>query len=214
MPFVDAPVAPKKPATVVKFRKTELCRYYPKCTKGQDCLYAHSEAELRVRPNFTKTRMCAGFRDGRCKLPASQCAFAHGREDLRPSGEPSPAARTKAEQRPKQRLASEAPQYIDLSSCQMAKPAAPMPPPPGLDLPAAHTDDAMTPTASGASTPTSTAKGSWGSGSCTPSNEAHFMPPGVADLTLAWLKDLGGAIAMSPDAFQAEAATVVARLRL
>mmetsp|Transcript_76841 Transcript_76841/g.222047 ORF Transcript_76841/g.222047 Transcript_76841/m.222047 type:complete len:195 (-) Transcript_76841:81-665(-) len=79
-----------------KFEKTVMCRYYPKCAKGSDCMYAHAESELRRRPNMTKTRMCVGYESGRCPLPASECQFAHGWRDLldaegRPAAEASPA---------------------------------------------------------------------------------------------------------------------------
>jgi len=135
--------APKKTtpaACAVKFRNTELCRYYPKCGKGEECPYAHSECELRSRPNFTKTRMCAGYKDGRCKLAAADCPFAHGRHDLRPSGEP---------QAQRKRPVAAKPPKLQLA----------MAPPPGL-----AEDGALTPTASGASTPTSFAR----SGASTP----------------------------------------------
>lgn len=66
------------------FKKTAICRYYPRCHQGDECKFAHASEELRVRPNLTKTRMCAGYYDGRCTLPASECGFAHGEEDLRP----------------------------------------------------------------------------------------------------------------------------------
>mmetsp|Transcript_46020 Transcript_46020/g.129486 ORF Transcript_46020/g.129486 Transcript_46020/m.129486 type:complete len:194 (+) Transcript_46020:98-679(+) len=133
-------------ACAVKFRKTELCRYYPKCAKGSDCPYAHSENELRSRPNFTKTRMCAGYKDGRCQLPASDCPFAHGRQDLRPTGE--------GQQRPALAAAVKSP-------VRGLKMGLAVPPPPGLSE---FADGALTPTASGASTPTSFAR----SGASTP----------------------------------------------
>lgn len=66
------------------FKKTSICRYFPRCHQGDQCKFAHTSEELRVRPNLTKTRMCAGYFDGRCRLSASECGFAHGDEDLRP----------------------------------------------------------------------------------------------------------------------------------
>eukprot|EP00429_Kryptoperidinium_foliaceum_P016315 CAMPEP_0176038768 /NCGR_PEP_ID=MMETSP0120_2-20121206/19215_1 /TAXON_ID=160619 /ORGANISM="Kryptoperidinium foliaceum, Strain CCMP 1326" /LENGTH=253 /DNA_ID=CAMNT_0017372163 /DNA_START=73 /DNA_END=834 /DNA_ORIENTATION=+ len=71
------------PSCAAKFTKTVFCRYFPDCAKGAECNYAHTEDEIRVRPNFTKTRLCSGYLDGSCDLPASECRFAHGPEDLR-----------------------------------------------------------------------------------------------------------------------------------
>jgi len=65
------------------FTKTRPCRFYPRCNKGDACRFAHAPEEIRARPNMTKTRMCAGFYDGRCKLEPHECDFAHGEEDLR-----------------------------------------------------------------------------------------------------------------------------------
>mmetsp|Transcript_47222 Transcript_47222/g.137375 ORF Transcript_47222/g.137375 Transcript_47222/m.137375 type:complete len:225 (-) Transcript_47222:87-761(-) len=73
------------PECALKFKKTMLCRFFPKCAKGGECSYAHSMDELRPRPNFTKTRLCTGFFRGRCPLAADDCLFAHGRSDLRSS---------------------------------------------------------------------------------------------------------------------------------
>lgn len=78
------PDAPPRKQCVEAFKKTAICRYYPRCHLGETCRFAHSPDELRTRPNLTKTRMCAGYCDGRCRLPASKCGFAHGKHDLRP----------------------------------------------------------------------------------------------------------------------------------
>mmetsp|Transcript_126735 Transcript_126735/g.354851 ORF Transcript_126735/g.354851 Transcript_126735/m.354851 type:complete len:221 (-) Transcript_126735:60-722(-) len=72
-----------KRLVVEAFKKTAICRYYPRCHLGDSCRFAHSRDELRTRPNLTKTRMCAGYFDGRCRLPARKCGFAHGEHDLR-----------------------------------------------------------------------------------------------------------------------------------
>lgn len=58
------------------FKKTTLCRYFPRCHLGDTCMFAHHYGELRQRPNTTKTKMCAGFFDGRCRLPADECGLA------------------------------------------------------------------------------------------------------------------------------------------
>jgi len=66
----------------VQFKKTRPCRFFPKCAKGNACAFAHGVQELRSGPDFTKSKMCAGWRDGRCKLLPSQCRFAHGPNEL------------------------------------------------------------------------------------------------------------------------------------
>jgi len=65
-----------------QFLKTQQCRFYPKCTKGDACRFAHSDAELKRGPSFTKSKLCAGWKDGRCKLAPQDCRFAHGPSDL------------------------------------------------------------------------------------------------------------------------------------
>eukprot|EP00445_Apocalathium_hangoei_P064351 CAMPEP_0204119050 /NCGR_PEP_ID=MMETSP0361-20130328/6889_1 /ASSEMBLY_ACC=CAM_ASM_000343 /TAXON_ID=268821 /ORGANISM="Scrippsiella Hangoei, Strain SHTV-5" /LENGTH=214 /DNA_ID=CAMNT_0051070145 /DNA_START=91 /DNA_END=735 /DNA_ORIENTATION=+ len=65
-----------------QFQKTQQCRFYPKCTKGDACRFAHSDAEFRRGPIFTKSKLCAGWKDGRCKLAPQDCRFAHGPSDL------------------------------------------------------------------------------------------------------------------------------------
>ncbi|CEL93021.1 unnamed protein product [Vitrella brassicaformis CCMP3155] len=51
------------------------------CTRGESCRYAHSESEVRTRPDLTKTRLCENFQKGECLDP--HCAFAHGEDELR-----------------------------------------------------------------------------------------------------------------------------------
>jgi hypothetical protein len=66
-----------------KFFKTELCRFFPKCAKGEQCPYAHSDTELNVRPDLQKTTLCADWRKGKCPFDSATCKFAHGRWELR-----------------------------------------------------------------------------------------------------------------------------------
>eukprot|EP00443_Scrippsiella_acuminata_P017211 CAMPEP_0115178468 /NCGR_PEP_ID=MMETSP0270-20121206/5916_1 /TAXON_ID=71861 /ORGANISM="Scrippsiella trochoidea, Strain CCMP3099" /LENGTH=250 /DNA_ID=CAMNT_0002591431 /DNA_START=81 /DNA_END=833 /DNA_ORIENTATION=+ len=80
---LDEQALDKSQWTAVKFQKTRPCRFYPRCKNGATCPFAHGEKELRTSPNFTKTRMCAGWADGRCKLDPNVCRFAHGPEELR-----------------------------------------------------------------------------------------------------------------------------------
>jgi len=75
-----------------QFLKTQQCRFYPKCTKGDACRFAHSDAELKRGPSFTKSKLCAGWKDGRCKLTPQDCRFAHGPSDLRSAYLPQSAS--------------------------------------------------------------------------------------------------------------------------
>eukprot|EP00923_Selenidium_pygospionis_P043861 GHVN01075724.1.p1 GENE.GHVN01075724.1~~GHVN01075724.1.p1 ORF type:complete len:190 (+),score=14.71 GHVN01075724.1:807-1376(+) len=71
------------------FAKTKRCAldYMNLCTKGDKCLYVHSNAEQRQPPNMYKTRLCEADRFGRCG--SDSCKFAHGMADLRPVHEGS-----------------------------------------------------------------------------------------------------------------------------
>lgn len=188
-------------ACAVKFSKTELCRYHPKCHRGDQCLYAHSEAELRARPNFTKTRMCAGYRDGRCKLSATDCPFAHGRRELRPMEPAKAKAPRAARGRPRREAAPRDAAPHDA----VAHDASPMP---RLDSTPFDVAKAGASTASGRSTPT--ASNGPASGSSTPPRalglETSHEDLAVWSRTVAHsLADLAG----SNGEF-----TVVARLRV
>mmetsp|Transcript_96702 Transcript_96702/g.270668 ORF Transcript_96702/g.270668 Transcript_96702/m.270668 type:complete len:312 (+) Transcript_96702:100-1035(+) len=72
-----------------QFKKTKMCRYYPlgQCKFGSECCFAHAADELSPAPDLTKTSFCAGFMGGYCRLPAGQCQYAHGEDDLRVSPE-------------------------------------------------------------------------------------------------------------------------------
>lgn len=68
----------------VQYRKTRVCPWYTsgRCMMGDHCNYAHSQSELRVRPDLTRTRMCPKMES--CTDPS--CRFAHGSEELRATG--------------------------------------------------------------------------------------------------------------------------------
>lgn len=68
----------------LQFYKTTLCRYFGRpggCEKGAACGFAHGTAELRTRPDLTKTSICKAWQAGTCLLPAEACCFAHGEND-------------------------------------------------------------------------------------------------------------------------------------
>jgi len=66
------------------FYKTKICPLYllSICMKGNECPFAHSEEELREKPNLVKTKLCEAFLQGCCKY-GEQCNFAHGEDELR-----------------------------------------------------------------------------------------------------------------------------------
>ena len=79
------------------FYKTILCKSLPDCQFGENCVYAHTEeeirtigngannpqmAELAMRPGY-KTSLCKNFSEaGACSFGA-KCTFAHGPTELR-----------------------------------------------------------------------------------------------------------------------------------
>mmetsp|Transcript_97276 Transcript_97276/g.280701 ORF Transcript_97276/g.280701 Transcript_97276/m.280701 type:complete len:252 (-) Transcript_97276:153-908(-) len=186
------------PSCAAKFKKTVFCRYFPDCAKGAECNYAHAEDEIRVRPNFTKTRLCSGYLDGKCALSVSECRFAHGPEDLRivHAGDPvaadseeGPSATTKSSEDAEQTLGSPN-AYVGLPAFS----ASSIMPPPGLELVLDHPCPwkrelgATSPTESGPSTPSSPMIGSR---SCSPT------PPLTPALSPAIGGQLGANVAAS-----------------
>jgi len=68
------------------FYKTKLCKFSRKgkCTRGDGCVYAHSEKEIQPLPNFHKTRFCVQFgTSGFCEQ-GELCSYAHQAAELRP----------------------------------------------------------------------------------------------------------------------------------
>merc|ERR1719502_2658966 len=67
-----------------QFSKTEMCKFYLLgiCNKGSACVFAHSENELKSRPDLSCTRLCRVFlQTGQCNDP--KCCFAHSKDQLR-----------------------------------------------------------------------------------------------------------------------------------
>lgn len=69
----------------VRFRKTRLCHFFPRCGKGKSCPFAHGDQEKRACPDLTKTKLCVAWREGTCNKPSFACKYAHGMEELRGS---------------------------------------------------------------------------------------------------------------------------------
>eukprot|EP01057_Protomagalhaensia_wolfi_P004170 Protomagalhaensia_wolfi_Nauph_80__4169@NODE_423_length_2545_cov_454_310056_g61_i1_p1_GENE_NODE_423_length_2545_cov_454_310056_g61_i1NODE_423_length_2545_cov_454_310056_g61_i1_p1_ORF_typecomplete_len211_score18_64zfCCCH/PF00642_24/1_3e08zfCCCH/PF00642_24/0_015zfCCCH_3/PF15663_5/8_5e11zf_CCCH_4/PF18345_1/2e08zf_CCCH_4/PF18345_1/4_2e02zf_CCCH_4/PF18345_1/5e02Torus/PF16131_5/0_019Torus/PF16131_5/0_06zfCCCH_4/PF18044_1/9_9e06zfCCCH_4/PF18044_1/1_6e03zfCCCH_4/PF18044_1/3_3e03zfCCCH_2/PF14608_6/0_0091z len=76
--------------------KTKRCRFWleNRCSRGDKCTYAHTDVELRCPPDLTKTKICTRWKRGVCEKTPTQCAYAHGVEDLRSVDELRSAAAT------------------------------------------------------------------------------------------------------------------------
>jgi len=84
-------VATSAQVSAMKLTKTRMCKFADRgsCSKGANCAYAHSAADLRPPPDLRCTKLCqALIQSGECSDPG--CTFAHSREELRLS--PSAAA--------------------------------------------------------------------------------------------------------------------------
>eukprot|EP00746_Dinoflagellata_sp_MGD_P139646 gnl/MRDRNA2_/MRDRNA2_73077_c0_seq1.p1 gnl/MRDRNA2_/MRDRNA2_73077_c0~~gnl/MRDRNA2_/MRDRNA2_73077_c0_seq1.p1 ORF type:complete len:413 (-),score=69.28 gnl/MRDRNA2_/MRDRNA2_73077_c0_seq1:3-1241(-) len=67
-----------------QFSKTEMCKFNVLgiCNKGAGCVFAHSETELKSRPDLSCTRLCRVFlQTGQCN--DANCSFAHSKDQLR-----------------------------------------------------------------------------------------------------------------------------------
>jgi hypothetical protein len=67
------------------FQRTKMCMHFLKgwCRAGNECPWAHDNAQLQQRPDLRKTRLCDNFLKGKCHLNGDECVFAHSREELR-----------------------------------------------------------------------------------------------------------------------------------
>lgn len=66
-------------------KKTTMCDFYRqgKCNRGDGCVYAHSETELRPKPDLYKTQLCRAWqKKGSCER-GEKCTFAHGESEIR-----------------------------------------------------------------------------------------------------------------------------------
>jgi hypothetical protein len=107
------------------FKKTKMCRFYllGACTRGRQCLFAHTQKELNPMPDFSYTRVCKVLRNtGQCNNP--DCKYAHSRKELRSM---------ECNQQRKQR-------QVPLSGLPPTAPRGAVPPPPILNGGAANED--------------------------------------------------------------------------
>jgi len=72
-----------------KFYKTKMCKFYKTgaCTRGSECVYAHSMCELEGPPDLHKTELCSQFTFAGFCDKGDACRFAHGAKELRQTSE-------------------------------------------------------------------------------------------------------------------------------
>eukprot|EP00927_Polykrikos_kofoidii_P043589 TRINITY_DN3766_c0_g1_i1.p1 TRINITY_DN3766_c0_g1~~TRINITY_DN3766_c0_g1_i1.p1 ORF type:complete len:262 (-),score=26.66 TRINITY_DN3766_c0_g1_i1:235-1020(-) len=66
-------------------QKTKLCAFNSQggCERGSMCTYAHSEEELRVPPNLSRTKLCPALLNGKECSDRVHCLFAHTLEETK-----------------------------------------------------------------------------------------------------------------------------------
>lgn len=70
-----------------QFSKTKLCKFHAigKCTKGEQCTFAHENLDLRRLPDLRCTKLCKTLiQTGHCTNRS--CMYAHSKEELRSTG--------------------------------------------------------------------------------------------------------------------------------
>jgi len=67
------------------FGKTKMCKFNRarRCTKGDACVYAHSQDEKRPLPDLYKTRYCFSFMKSGFCAQGELCPYAHQANELR-----------------------------------------------------------------------------------------------------------------------------------
>eukprot|EP00923_Selenidium_pygospionis_P037947 GHVN01066394.1.p1 GENE.GHVN01066394.1~~GHVN01066394.1.p1 ORF type:complete len:833 (+),score=97.34 GHVN01066394.1:3703-6201(+) len=81
----QVPAMISKAGTKDRLYKTTMCAFFAqgKCTRGDSCVYAHADLELRGKPDLFKTQLCRAWqRKGSCER-STNCNFAHGEQELR-----------------------------------------------------------------------------------------------------------------------------------
>mmetsp|Transcript_111448 Transcript_111448/g.326005 ORF Transcript_111448/g.326005 Transcript_111448/m.326005 type:complete len:407 (+) Transcript_111448:81-1301(+) len=76
-----------RPNTTSALFKTQMCKSWliDLCTQGDFCKFAHGNAELRGRPDWSRTGLCRRWlKKGVCR--DSTCPYAHSVEELRTVG--------------------------------------------------------------------------------------------------------------------------------
>jgi len=70
-----------------QFSKTKMCKFHAlgKCTKGEQCPFAHDSIDVRNLPDLRCTKLCKPLiQTGICN--DKNCTYAHSKEELRSTG--------------------------------------------------------------------------------------------------------------------------------
>ncbi|EAR84929.3 zinc finger C-x8-C-x5-C-x3-H type protein (macronuclear) [Tetrahymena thermophila SB210] len=80
----NQPFVKQEKKAYIDLKKTKMCANFASgnCLKGDQCSFAHSEAELKQKPDLNKTKLCEEFEKNKVCNNES-CCFAHGIDDLR-----------------------------------------------------------------------------------------------------------------------------------
>lgn len=67
------------------FYKTKMCKFNAagSCTRGAECVFAHSTLELQRLPDLYKSQLCVRFEMNRFCKKGVACQYAHGVNELR-----------------------------------------------------------------------------------------------------------------------------------
>mmetsp|Transcript_49886 Transcript_49886/g.118948 ORF Transcript_49886/g.118948 Transcript_49886/m.118948 type:complete len:165 (-) Transcript_49886:335-829(-) len=63
---------------------TSMCKFHlrKKCTRGDQCTFAHDESQLRGKPNLTGTKLCRFFATGQSCRYGDKCTHSHSLQEL------------------------------------------------------------------------------------------------------------------------------------
>lgn len=64
---------------------TTLCKFFEKgkCSRGNNCNFAHGRRRLRDKPDLAKTKWCATFLEGGSCPLGEECPYAHDTDEKR-----------------------------------------------------------------------------------------------------------------------------------
>eukprot|EP00916_Digyalum_oweni_P021406 GHVL01035548.1.p1 GENE.GHVL01035548.1~~GHVL01035548.1.p1 ORF type:complete len:351 (+),score=59.85 GHVL01035548.1:84-1055(+) len=90
IPFIPPLTAVPSSSMLSQAKRKKMCPFFLRgtCNRGITCRFAHTQEEFdtaAVAPDLTKTRICMQWKHGACHDP--NCNFAHGRGELRATGD-------------------------------------------------------------------------------------------------------------------------------